>query len=112
MEREDRDALKLWKSLMTGGVYSLSFRKLSIGFLRGPELAALNPKADRTSRIELHGATRPGIQPPRSAALSYKACESPWMIVDQTDTLCTPKSAHATFLQSQDLQRLQLREDP
>jgi hypothetical protein len=33
-ETEARDALKLWKSFMTGGVYSLLFRRLSVGLLR------------------------------------------------------------------------------
>jgi hypothetical protein len=31
---EAGDALKLWKSSMTGGVYSLLVRKLSLGLLR------------------------------------------------------------------------------
>jgi hypothetical protein len=31
METEARDALKLWKTVMTGGVYSLHVRKLSLG---------------------------------------------------------------------------------
>jgi hypothetical protein len=34
MEMDARDALKLWKSVMTGGVYSLLVRKLSLGLLR------------------------------------------------------------------------------
>jgi hypothetical protein len=34
METKARDALKLWKSIMTGGVYSLLFRRFSIGLLR------------------------------------------------------------------------------
>jgi hypothetical protein len=34
METEARDALKLWKSIMTVGVYSLLIRRLSLGFLR------------------------------------------------------------------------------
>jgi hypothetical protein len=34
METEARDALKLWKSIMTGGVYSLLVRRLSLGLLR------------------------------------------------------------------------------
>jgi hypothetical protein len=34
METDARDALKLWKSIMTGGVYSLLVRRLSLGLLR------------------------------------------------------------------------------
>jgi hypothetical protein len=34
METEARDALKLWKSVMTGGVYSLLVRKHSLRLLR------------------------------------------------------------------------------
>jgi hypothetical protein len=34
MEMDARDALKLWKSIMTGGVYSLLVRRLSLGLLR------------------------------------------------------------------------------
>jgi hypothetical protein len=34
METEARDALKLWKSIITGGVYSLLVRWLSLGLLR------------------------------------------------------------------------------
>jgi hypothetical protein len=34
METDTRDALKLWKSIMTGGVYSLLVRRLSLGLLR------------------------------------------------------------------------------
>jgi hypothetical protein len=34
METDPRDALKLWKSIMTGGVYSLLVRRLSLGLLR------------------------------------------------------------------------------
>jgi hypothetical protein len=34
METDARDALKLWKSIMTGGVYSLLLRRLSLGLLR------------------------------------------------------------------------------
>jgi hypothetical protein len=34
METDARDALKLWKSIMTGGVYSLLIRRLSLGLLR------------------------------------------------------------------------------
>jgi hypothetical protein len=34
METKARDALKLWKSIMTGGVYSLLVRRLSLGLLR------------------------------------------------------------------------------
>jgi hypothetical protein len=34
MEAGARGALKLWKSTMMGGVYSLLVRKLSLGFLR------------------------------------------------------------------------------
>jgi hypothetical protein len=34
METDARDALKLWKSIMTEGVYSLLIRRLSLGLLR------------------------------------------------------------------------------
>jgi hypothetical protein len=34
METDARDALKLWKTIMTGGVYSLLVRRLSLGLLR------------------------------------------------------------------------------
>jgi hypothetical protein len=34
METEARDALRLWKSVITGGVYSLLVRKLFLGLLR------------------------------------------------------------------------------
>jgi hypothetical protein len=34
MEAEARDALKLWKWIMTGGVYSLLIRRFSFGLLR------------------------------------------------------------------------------
>jgi hypothetical protein len=34
MKTEARDDLKLWKSIMTRGVYSLPIRQLSLGFLR------------------------------------------------------------------------------
>ena len=34
IENDARDALKLWKSIMTGGVYSLLLRRLSLGLLR------------------------------------------------------------------------------
>jgi hypothetical protein len=34
METDARDALKLWKSIMTGGVYSLLVRQLFLGLLR------------------------------------------------------------------------------
>jgi hypothetical protein len=34
METDARDALKLWKSIMTGGVYSRLIRRLSLGLLR------------------------------------------------------------------------------
>jgi hypothetical protein len=34
LETEARDALKLWKSIITGGVYSLLVRWLSLGLLR------------------------------------------------------------------------------
>jgi hypothetical protein len=34
METDARNALKLWKSIMTGGVYSLLVRQLSLGLLR------------------------------------------------------------------------------
>jgi hypothetical protein len=34
METDARDALKPWKSIMTGGVYSLLVRRLSLGLLR------------------------------------------------------------------------------
>jgi hypothetical protein len=34
METDARDALKIWKSIMTGGVYSLLVRRLSLGLLR------------------------------------------------------------------------------
>jgi hypothetical protein len=34
MEREARDALKVWKTVLTGGVYSLLVRRLSLGLLR------------------------------------------------------------------------------
>jgi hypothetical protein len=37
METDARDALKLWKSIMTGGVYSLLVRRLSLGLLRARE---------------------------------------------------------------------------
>jgi hypothetical protein len=34
METDARDALRLWKSIMSGGVYSLLVRRLSLGLLR------------------------------------------------------------------------------
>jgi hypothetical protein len=34
METEARNALKFWKSIITGGVYSLPLRRLSLGSLR------------------------------------------------------------------------------
>jgi hypothetical protein len=34
METDVRDALKLWKPVMMGGLYSLVFRKLSLRLLR------------------------------------------------------------------------------
>jgi hypothetical protein len=34
MEREARDALKVWKTVLAGGVYSLLVRRLSLGLLR------------------------------------------------------------------------------
>jgi hypothetical protein len=34
METEARDALKILKSVMTGGVYSLPVRTLTLGLLR------------------------------------------------------------------------------
>jgi hypothetical protein len=34
MEREARDALKVWKTVLTAGVYSLLVRRLSLGLLR------------------------------------------------------------------------------
>jgi hypothetical protein len=37
METDARDALKLWKSIMTGGVYSLLVRRLYLGLLRARE---------------------------------------------------------------------------
>ncbi|GFZ51762.1 hypothetical protein JCM24511_09530 [Saitozyma sp. JCM 24511] len=35
IETKARDALKLWKSIMTRGVYSLLVRRFSLGLLRG-----------------------------------------------------------------------------
>lgn len=34
MEKEDGDALKAWKAALTGSVYSLLIRTLSLNFLR------------------------------------------------------------------------------
>jgi hypothetical protein len=34
MEREAREALKVWKIVLTGGVYSLLVRRLSLSLLR------------------------------------------------------------------------------
>jgi hypothetical protein len=34
MKTEAKHALKIWKSIMTGGVYSLLVRRLSLGLLR------------------------------------------------------------------------------
>jgi hypothetical protein len=34
MEREAREALKVWKTVLTGGFYSLLVRRLSLGLLR------------------------------------------------------------------------------
>jgi hypothetical protein len=34
METDARDALKVWKSIMMGGVYSLLVRRFSLGLLR------------------------------------------------------------------------------
>jgi hypothetical protein len=34
MEREAREALKTWKTVLTGGIYSLLIRKLSLRLLR------------------------------------------------------------------------------
>jgi hypothetical protein len=43
IEAEARVALKLWKSIMTGGVYSLLVRRLSLGLLReSPLLRAIS----------------------------------------------------------------------
>jgi hypothetical protein len=33
-ETDAREALKFWKSIMTGGVYSLLVKRLSLGLLR------------------------------------------------------------------------------
>jgi hypothetical protein len=38
METEARDALRLWNSVMTGGVYSLLVRKFLLGLLRARAL--------------------------------------------------------------------------
>jgi hypothetical protein len=38
METDARDPPKVWKSIMTGGVYSLLVRPLSIGLLRDRSL--------------------------------------------------------------------------
>jgi hypothetical protein len=40
MDTEARDVLKLWKSIMTEGVYSLLFRKPSLGSLRAETAAS------------------------------------------------------------------------
>jgi hypothetical protein len=43
METKARDALKLRKLIMTGGVYALIVRQLSLGFLRArPLLRAIS----------------------------------------------------------------------
>jgi hypothetical protein len=34
MEREARHALKTWKTILAGGVYSLLVRRVSLGLLR------------------------------------------------------------------------------
>jgi hypothetical protein len=34
MEREARRALKIWKTILAGGVYSLLVRRVSLGLLR------------------------------------------------------------------------------
>ncbi|GFZ50354.1 hypothetical protein JCM24511_08111, partial [Saitozyma sp. JCM 24511] len=40
METDARDALKLWKSIMSGGVYSLLVRRLSLGLVRAERAAS------------------------------------------------------------------------
>jgi hypothetical protein len=58
METQARDALKLWKSVMTRGVYSLLVGNLSLGMLRA-RACCFEPLANGTSRLELHTAVRP-----------------------------------------------------
>jgi hypothetical protein len=40
METDAKDALKLWKSIMTSGVYSLLVKRLSLGLLRTERAAS------------------------------------------------------------------------
>jgi hypothetical protein len=60
METEARDALKLWESVMTGGVYSLFVRKLSLGLLWA-KVRCFEPYDNGTSKLEIHSAVRPEI---------------------------------------------------
>jgi hypothetical protein len=60
METDARDALKLWKSIMTGGVYSLLVRRLSLSLgLLSARARCFEPPVTLPGRTEIRSATRP-----------------------------------------------------
>lgn len=60
METEARDALQLWKSILTEGAYSVLVRKLSLGSQRA-RARCFEPQDSGTSRLELHSVGRPDL---------------------------------------------------
>jgi hypothetical protein len=62
METDAWDALKLWKSIMTGGVYSLLVRRLSLGLLRAA--AALSHRQPHRVEQSFIAISDPRCKPP------------------------------------------------